>query len=271
MALPQQISGIVKPQRITGIVRTSRISGIVKSPYQFTARLPKEEVEEEEDHPRTIVTSQVLQFGFDGKNTDAFELNGNKIIQWDDESEFVRDISNAIDGRRPTYDPETGIVIFTAANQTYLRCSAANFGTEMAQPNTIYVVYKITGALTDLEMVFDGVAKRNLFYYQTSLFKLFAGVIMLDGATNANDNIHIGKFNGLTSNYWINGVNVAAGTTGNNSLYGIVLAAAFVLNYPSDVKIRCAWGWNGDLTNQEHKNMHDWINTRYGLSIPNPW
>lgn len=224
-------------------------------------------------NPGTIVKSCPLEFWFDGADPSTFTLNVNRVIQWRDKSVNLRHVNNAIDVRRPTYNPVTGRVTFTAALQTYLQCTAAAFGVAMVQPNTIYVLYKLTGNLVANRVNFDSAAgaQRNYFAIFGGNFYIGSNLNIIDGATNALDNIHIGEFNGLISNYWINGANVAAGNAGNVSLDGIVLGSIFNLTQFNDLEFMEACGWNCLLTNQEHYNMHNYFVNKWGLPWPNPW
>lgn len=223
-----------------------------------------------ESSPLNLVKSGPCQFWHDGKDTSVFSLNGNKVIEWGCKGLLAAHVSNAVDAQRPVYDVATGGVIFTAVNSTYLQSAA--FG-PLAQPNTIYILYKIIGGLADNETVFDAVTNiKQMFYFSTSNFRIYAGFSVADGATNANDNIHAGEFNGAPSNYWINGILVGGpGNTGVGNLDGITLGARGGLSLFADVEIMEVFGYNCVLTIPEHSKCFDYINNKWSLGLTNPW
>ncbi len=183
-----------------------------------------------------LKTPFTLSVWYDGKHPSSFTLDGTSVDNWADRSGNGHDAANGnADATRPTYDINTGRVTFIAANSTFLQ--SAGFG-PLAQPNTIFVVYKITGGLADNEGVFDAITSiAQLFYINASAFKLHAGAQLVGPATNANDNIHVGEFYGLTSNYWINGDLVDAGDIGASVLDGITLGARGGLTTYADCEI----------------------------------
>lgn len=216
-----------------------------------------------------------VDFWFDGQNAASFTLDGTSVDQWDDLSVNGRHISNIGGGiRRPTYDVVTGGVSFSSANQTYLQCTAATFGAAMVQPNTIYVVYKITAGLGFVRVIFDGdnAINRHVFETTAGNFEFYAGIIIVDGIANLNNNIHIGEFNSPNSNYWINGILVAGpGNSGNMNLDSITLGANRTTAFNMDAEIREVFGFNRSLVISEHRNLHDYVNNKWSLGWPNPW
>jgi len=116
-----------------------------------------------------------LEFWFDGQDATTISLNGNKVIQWDDKSGNARHVANAVDAQRPTYSAVTGRLTFNAVAQTYLQSAA--FAAPLAQPNTIFILYKITGALDVSGIPFDSriLAARHIIYYSVTVFRIYAG------------------------------------------------------------------------------------------------
>ncbi len=207
-----------------------------------------------------------LEFWFDGKDASTFSLNGNKVIQWDDKSGNGRHVSNAVDVTRPTWNAVTGRVTFTAANSTFLQSAA--FASALSQPNTIFVVYKITGNLADSEIIFDGVTGvgRNVFWIHGGDFRIYGGATLIDGATNANDNIHVACFNGVSSEYWINGVSVLAGNVGADPLDGITLGTlnSFGMQF-ADAELMEVFGYNRVMTTSERQSLELYVTDKWGL------
>jgi len=151
-----------------------------------------------------------LEFWFDGKATDSFTLDGTSVDQWNDLSGNARHVLNAAgDATRPTYDAATGRVTFVQANGTFLQSAA--FASALAQPNTVFVVYKLTN-IAGVKIMFDS-RETSAAYLAliTPNFTAYAGTSQEAGAADTNDNVHVCEFNGATSRYWINGTLVASG------------------------------------------------------------
>jgi len=219
-------------------------------------------------NPLNIVKSCPCEFWFDGQDTGTLALNGNKVIQWDDKSGNARHVSNAVDAQRPTYDPVTGRLTFVAANSTYLQSAA--FDAALTQPNTIYILYKIIGVLSDSEMVFAGTVALNdeMFRFSANTFRMRTSADLIGAATDANNNIHSGEFNGITSNYWINGTLVAGpGDVGLYPLDGITFGCNYIktANF-ADVEIMEVFGYNCLITEAERIKCENYLYKKWGLT-----
>lgn len=222
--------------------------------------------------PLNIVKSGPCQFWFDGQDEDVFSLNVNKVIQWYDKGLLAAHVSNAFDLKRPIWYPATGKVTFDAAAETYLQSAA--FDVPLAQPNTIFVLYKITGLLGAGQGVFDSFTSLNhLIDFWGDNFRMYSSTaFLLWGATNANNNIHTCEFNTLNSNYWVNGIlGGSPFNTGIKSLDGITLGARGTLTNNADVEIMEVFGYNCLLTNAEHSRCFDYLNNKWALGYINPW
>ena len=185
-------------------------------------------------------TPYTLSVWLDGDADQTFTLDGTSVDQWDDKSGNDNHVLNGnADATRPTYDINTGRVTFIAANSTFLQSAA--FVSPLTQPNTIFIVYKITGPLDVVEIIFDGAGsteERNSFLTTASNFQIYAGAILTDEATDANNNIHVGLFNGVSSEYWINGVSSVSGNASTYPLDGITLGVNHLVNqYFADCEI----------------------------------
>ena len=172
-----------------------------------------------------LKTPYDLEAWYEGKSASSFTLDGTSVDRWWDLSGNGNHANNTNDdATRPTYDINTGRVIFVSANSQFLQSAA--FGAALTQPNTVFIVYKMTGALNASGKIFDSNSDlAHLIQYETSLFQAYDGVVLSASATNANDNIHVVEFNNTTSNYWINGVLEGSGNIGIevSGLTGITL------------------------------------------------
>lgn len=203
----------------------------------------------------------------DGKDTSQFLLNGNKVIQWNCKGSLAAHVSNAIDAQRPTYDPLTGRVTFVSANSTFLQSAA--FGAALSQPNTVFVVYKITGALSDYEVVFCSSvgAWKTMMGYVTSNFFIQSSVALPTATINANDNIHVGLFNGASSKYWINGILGVSGNVGTVGLDGITLGKRpDDLNH-ADCEIMEVIGYNASISANDRERITRGLGYKWGIVI----
>ena len=214
-----------------------------------------------------LKVKEVCQLWLDGKDSSTLSLNANKVIQWDDKSGFDRHVSNAVDATRPTWDSSTGRVTFTAANSTFLQ--SAVFGSALSQPNTVFIVYKITGDLGELEALFDGNSVLvHAIYIWVGNFTLSAGIDLIDGATDANDNIHTVLFNGALSEYWINGISKISGDAGANTLNRITLGANRTLVIPADCEIMEVIVYNADISDVSRDKLTRGLGYKWGKLIP---
>lgn len=203
-----------------------------------------------------------LEIWFDGKDPSTVSLNVNNVIQWDDKSGFDRHVSNAVDAQRPTYDPITGRLTFTAAAQTYLQSAA--FASALEQPNTIFIVYKSTD---NSVYIMDGRTIYHAFRIYSGKFNIYAG-IGLDGGLNAGgDNIHCGEFNITSSKYWINNILGGSGYIGIWDLTGVTLGANYILTVFADYEIMEVFGYNRILSDTERNQFTNYLQDKWGLSM----
>ena len=211
--------------------------------------------------PLNVVTSCDCEFWFDGLDASTFTLNVANVIQWDDKSGNARHVLNGVDANRPTYIPATGRVAFVAANGDYLKNVA--FGA-LAEPNTVFVVAKITGALTDSECIFTGnPGGGDAFIMFGSQWRINGDVYLIDGASDNNNNIHTGLFNGVSSEYWINGASVASGNSGTGTIDQIMIGALVAATYNADCEIMEVIGYNCDITDAERNAVTAYLNTKW--------
>ena len=212
--------------------------------------------------PLNIETS--CEVWLDGKDDQSFTLDGTSVDQWDDKSGNARHVLNTnADATRPTYDINTGRVTFVASNSQFLQSGSFT----LVQPNTIFVVYKITGALNVLGVPFSQITtSRNQFYYNASVFTIYGGAALADGATDANDNIHVGLFNGANSEYWINGVSKVSGNAGVNSMSGITIGSDYALGNSADVEIMEVIVYNASISAVDRDKITGYLSNKWDIS-----
>jgi len=205
----------------------------------------------------------------DGKDASQFTLDGTYVDDWEGKGSLNVHVKNENDdATRPTYDASTGRVTFTAANSTFLQSAA--FGSALSQPNTIFVVYKITGDLGDAERILDSPVhpNRNIFRYSGNNFEIHGYTsLLIGGTTNANDNIHCGLFNGASGEYWINGILEDSGDVGSNSLSGIILGADNnVTSLFADAEIMEVIIYNSDISDRDRDVVTAYLANKWNIT-----
>ena len=207
-----------------------------------------------------------LEFWYDGDDASTFSLTGTSVDQWDDKSGNARHVLNGnADATRPTYSSATGRVTFVTLNGTFLQ--SANFGGDLAQPTTIFVVYN-TSTPAGAGGIFDGLSiLRTSIYFAGDDWRMNAGATILEAnATDANDNIHVTEFNGVTSKYWINGGLRTSGAAGAQTLDGITLGVLGDLSTSFlDGEIIEVFGYNKVLTTSQRKALEKYVTDKWGL------
>ena len=242
-------------------------SGQITSKILPSLKPPSERIALAYDANQPLNIDDECKVWLDGQDASTFTLNDNKVIQWDCKGALGADVSNDVDATRPTYDINTGRVTFTRANSTFLQ--SAVFGSALTQPNTIFIVYKITGVTSDNEYVFDGIGgTRSAFYYQSSAYKIRSNTVLSDGAINANDNIHTVLFNGVSTEYWINGISVVSGDAGTAALGGITLGIALdLVSLPSDVSISEVIVYNADISDVDRVKIEGYLSKKHDIPV----
>lgn len=217
------------------------------------------------DANQPLNVDETCEVWLDGKDDGTFTLDGTSVNQWNDKSGNARHVLNGnADATRPTYDINTGRVTFTSANSTFLQSAA--FASALTQPNTVFVVYKITGALNLFAYITDGVNVFCSYIMSMSTFRINSASYVIDGATNANDNIHVGLFNGASSEYWINGISKVSGDAGTNTLDGLTLGAARVFTSNADCEICEVIIYNADISDVSRDKITGYLANKWGIT-----
>ena len=156
----------------------------------------------------------------DGKDAGQFTLDGTYVDDWIGKGSLEVHAANTnADATRPTYDINTGRVTFIDANGTFLK----NETLAVTQPNTIFIVAKITGATNNF--IFDGITARQAVRVNNGIIDLYTpSVGFASGhAADANDHIHTIEFNGSSSYHWLDGVSSVALNPGTDNLTDLVI------------------------------------------------
>ena len=249
-------------------VDRDRITGYLSNKWVITTTTTyKGDIIRAYDANQPLHIEDECKVWLDGKDAGQFTLDGTYVDDWIGKGSLGVHAANANDNTtRPTYDINTGRVTFIAANQTFLQSAA--FGAVLTQPNTVFIAYKITGNIAITMYFFDGTTSDvQPFVITTSLFKIYAGVPLEGGATNANDNIHVGLFNGVSSEYWINGVSKSSGNIGASNLDGITLGkrGSGAGNF-SDVEIMEVIIYNADISDVDRDKITGYLANKWDIT-----
>jgi len=220
------------------------------------------------DANQPLNISTTCEVWLDGKDASTFTLDGNYVDSWADKGSLGADVVNTNDdATRPTYDASTGRVTFTASNSTFLQSAA--FSSALSQPNTVFVVYKITGGLSNNEGVFDARTNtQQLFYNDNFRYYIYAGhdINTGGGTSDTDDHIHVGLFNGINSEYWIDGISRVSGDVGVNTLDGITLGARGGLSNYANAEICEVIIYNADISDRDRDVVTTYLANKWNIT-----
>jgi len=196
-------------------------------------------------------------------SADSLSLSNNdKVASWTDLSGNANHLLQAVDANRPVF--KTGIqnglpaVLFTSGDVSRL---VANI-TDQAQPNTIFMVYKLVD--TASVILFDGISAggRQAFYVSAGDMSMYAGGVLTGPA--ANTNVHYASllFNGVSGNCRIDGVD-DTGNAGAQALEGITLGTDYTgTGQPANVYVMELIVYNGSESFTDNETG---LITKWGL------
>lgn len=194
------------------------------------------------------------------------------IRRWYDQSVTTLNVSNLNHANQTTkanmpklFDSVTGLILENgkAALQwdgTLGKRLDTNIFTSYAQPITRIAVAKVSsGYITDGDL--RGVIGQAV---TSGKYRLFSGVSLDQGTTTGNQEIWYGHFDGNTSQLYINGAGLGAGSAGTEGLNQVVIGA-HVTNFPGtelDGTVQLVVAYPSDqLTNRTA--ISGLINTEY--------
>lgn len=180
--------------------------------------------------------SDITKLWQDSARTTPVTADGDPIGAADDKSGNAYHALQGTSAAKPTYKTN----IANSLSAAYLDGGdflAKAFGTEIAQPGTMFAVAKLTAGLENNGVnyiIVDGseTTKRWIFYKELSTtpdrWGLYLGTMAI-GATNADANIHYfsAYANGASSQLFVDGASSATGNSGTHNLTGITIGARF--------------------------------------------
>lgn len=196
--------------------------------------------------------------------------DGAKVAQWNDESVNARHAVQATLGLQPNFRRtvaklgERAAVEFTSSAGTYLRTPEWTVGT--AQPNTIVAVGRI-GALSQCLWDTANVANVQRLSIDSAGNWNMKGstAATLSAVANFRPHCFVCVYNGVTSSLRIDGVQVAFGDAGGNSLRGLTLGARNDLGVPTSGYLGCHGVITDTLTADQLAYFEWWARNYYKM------
>lgn len=204
-----------------------------------------------------------LEFWFDGNDSSTFDLNVNKVIQWDDKSGNLNHLVQAVDARRPTYNAVTGRVTFVdVGNGQYL----SNLAIAMTQPNTIYILFQDTLPAGAAGFIFDGITARQTMLRNANQWTISAGVGFVCAiASDGLDHIHTLLFNGAASSQTLDSGVPVVGNAGAVNLTDFVVGTRDNFTNGWDGEVMEIIGYDKEMPAAEHTQIINYLTTKWGL------
>ena len=150
-----------------------------------------------------------LKLWLDAADSSTITKDGsNKVSAWNDKSGNGFNLSQSTSGSQPTYDATSKKITFAS---DFLSASAPS----LTQPLSFFIVAEYSGANTNDQYIHDSSTGRyRLGEWSTTGFGLPSGdgALMSTSLNPIGKSIYACKFNGSTSNLFINGNHALSGT-----------------------------------------------------------
>jgi hypothetical protein len=194
--------------------------------------------------------------------------DGDVVGYWGDKSSNGRNPIQATTANKPLLKLATqngrNVVRFDGIND-YLQVAFA----ALPQPNTVFLVFKSTGALFRRFTDGTGAGDRCVIFFDSAFpnYAMFAGTsVQIPGVSAANWNLFTVLFNGASSTARVNRALAASGDTGLNSLGGLTLAIDINLSsYPAAVDFSELIIVNGAITDANRNAVEQYLVSKWGI------
>jgi hypothetical protein len=188
------------------------------------------------------------------------------------------DVVQATAGNRPTIQDVTiGSVTsyvwqFDGTND-FLQ--AAFGGGAISQPFTVFAVAQLDAtAVNDglRHVIIDGDDSSNRMVMRQELvgtpqfWGLFGGTGLIGGSSDSNWNSWTSLFNGISSQFWLNGVSEASGNAGANTPNGITVGALWNATQPWKGYIGQILIYPGNLSTADKNQVGEYLASVTGIS-----
>ena len=214
-----------------------------------------------------------LSIGFDGSDVTA---TGSLVDSWNDQvSAGGDDHAAAAGSRRPTLTTaNTGngvhnVIDFAGAH--YLKTLDFSGG-DMAQANAIFIVASWDTLSSD--NLVDGISsgERHAIYTRSdNSYGMYAGAQIINGnvqAATGEFQVFSALFNGSSSLFRVNGVNVLSGNTGSHVLGGLSIGSNYGASGFLDGQVAEVLVYNGGLNTAQTEDIEDYLQNKYVVPEP---
>ena len=199
--------------------------------------------------------------------------NGDVVGHWADKSGNSNNVTQATTSKKPTLQNGilNGLPVVRFDADDWLRINPFVSGT-ITQPNTTFVVYKISAVSGSTQVILGGVTNgnRQLILKDPAADKLglFAGAVLLSGET-ADTNWHIASavFNGASSFLRLDGTQIVSGNPGAENQEGATLAATFNAAGVLDGDEAEALEYGGELSAGDITLVENYFSNKWGVTL----
>lgn len=216
-----------------------------------------------------------LAIGFDGSDV---TVSGSLVDSWNDQVSARGDDAAIASGtRRPTLTTaNTGngvhnVIDFSGAH--YLKTLDFSGG-DMAQANAIFIVARWDTLSND--NLFDGISsgERHAVYTRSdNSYGMYAGSQIINGnvqAVTGEFQVFSALFNGGSSLFRVNGVNVLSGNTGSHVLGGLSIGSNYSASGFLDGQVAEVLVYDGGLNSEQLLGIEQYLQDKYVNTIPEP-
>lgn len=200
--------------------------------------------------------------------------DGDPVGEYDNQGTDAYNLVQAVTAAKPTLKLNilNGHPVFRGDGGDWL--SGTFSGGALSHPITIFIVAQIAAASVDDGTTFfyhDGIVagSRAALYKQgaagADTDRMYGGATLTNGNSNGNWNIFTELFNGASSLLYKNGVSVASGNAGTNTLTGLSLfsqynSTAWFIGDVAECLI-----YSANLSNAAKNQMGQYFNAKYGI------
>jgi hypothetical protein len=212
-------------------------------------------------------TGRLVRFRRSSDNAEldfTYDADGNldvaAVAAWAGGSAFVvvvadqvsaDDVSQGTAGNQPLFvaSGQNGHAVGRGGGALGNRFLVATFSAALSQPFNVYTAAKASGLASTTQWLLSDLAPSDNLYFAmfSSLFRFYANSNLLSGTANTNWNIWTGLANGVSGEFWINGVSQQAGNAGAFNPAGITIGAS----------AGGTSGWIGDIATIAIAENHD--------------
>ena len=201
---------------------------------------------------------------------------GDPIGEGEDLTANQDHVNQAVAGNKPTLrlNVLNGLPVMRFdGTADYLQGAFTNGGA-LAQPFTVFAVAQLDASVVNDDvtrfMVDGDDATNRLGLYKTSTtapdaWGIYAGTGLLGSAADTDWNIWTGLFNGVSSQFWHNGISEASGNAGAHQPDGISIgtSSGFTSFWKGDIAEIIIYA--GNLPTADKNQVGSYLGQRYGI------